>query len=231
MPTGMRVQMRKQITVAALVVVLAAGGIYGYKQHERSEAIASVAPSIKNASIRVLNTSKLDTEKTSITFKELFDRLEADTSEMEKRSIDIQSAANKSNASITDPAIAYIKECQEFSRALGMKYRKGLAFSSAMDRVREILAEPTPTSSYEYEYRNNRRSKALDEMNKTSEETGAAEKDLVAAAKRLKEARAKAATIFSEDTLVANSQLDAVIKANTRDESKGKSNEKATPKG
>lgn len=223
--------MRKTVVVIGLVIAVAAGGAYGYKQHQRTELLASVTPSVKNASIRVLNSSKLDTEKTSITFKELFDRLEADTAEIEKRNIEIQSAANKENADITDPAVAYMRECQEFSRALGMKYRKGMAFSNAMDHVRDVLAEPMPSSDYGFEYRKTRREKALAEMNKTSEEAGSAEADLLAAAKHLKDTRAKAAATFPEDALVPVAQLDAVIKANTKKEDQAKSGDTAKAKG
>lgn len=207
--------MKKMIVAAGLMAVLAAGGAYGYKQHQRTEVIALVSPSVKNASIRVLNSSKFDTEKTSATFKELFDRLEADTAEIEKRSIEVQSLATKDNSDITDPAVAYMRDCQEFSRALNMKYRKGFAFSNALDRVHDVLNEPTPSSSYDYEYRKSRRDKAIEEMNKTSEEAKSATVDLIAATKRLKETRAKVAAVFPDDAIVPTAQLDAVIKANS----------------
>jgi len=223
--------MKKKIAVIGLVVALAAGGAYGYKEHQRTELISSIMPSIKNASIRVLNSSKLDTEKTSITFKELFDRLEADTAEIEKRNIEIQSVANKDNANITDPAVAYMRECQEFSRALGMKYRKAMAFSNAMDHVRDVLAEPMPSSDYGFEYRKSRRDKALAEMNKTSDEAGGAEADLLAAAKRLKDVRAKAAPMFTDDALVPVAQLDTVIKANSKKDNQAKGGDTPKAKG
>lgn len=207
--------MKTKIVAASLAAILAAGSAYGYKQHQRTELLASVSPSVKNASIRVFNSSKFETEKTSVTFKELFDRLEADTAEIEKRNIEVQSLANKDNAEITDPAIAYMRDCQEFSRTLSMKYRKTLAFSNAVDRANDIISEPMPSSDYGYELRKNRRDKALEDMNKASGEAKAAAIDLAAAAKRLKETRAKAATIFPDDTLVSTAQLDAVIKANS----------------
>lgn len=219
--------MKKIMVATGVVALLAAGGAYGYKQHQRSEILASVSPSVKNASIRVLNSSKFETEKTSATFKELFDRLEADTAEIEKRNIEVQSLANKDNAEITDPAVAYMRDCQEFSRTLSMKYRKTLAFSTAVDRVDDILREPMPSSSYSYEYRKERRDKAMEEMNKASVEARAAKVDLAAATKHLKETRAKAAITFPEDALVSTAQLDAVIKANTEE---AKSDSQAKPK-
>lgn len=215
--------MKKKIVTAGLIAVLAAGGAYGYKQHQRTEVISSVTPSVKNASIRVLNASKLETDKTSITFKELFDRLEADTAEIEKRNIEIQSLANKDNSDITDPAVAYMRDCQEFSRALNLKYRKTLAFSNAMERVDDVLNEPMPSSSYGYEYRKSRRDKVLAEMNKTADEAKTARADLVATTKRLRETRMKVAVIFSDDALVPTAQLDAIIKANSEKEGKEKS--------
>lgn len=209
--------MKKTIIAVGLVAVLAAGGAYGYKHHQRTELLATVAPSVKNASIRVLNASKLETDKTSITFQELFDRLEVDTAEIEKRNIEVQSLANKDNADITDPAVTYMRDCQEFSRALSMKYRKTLAFSNAIDRVKSIFDEPAPSSSYGWELRGNRREHAMEEMNKASSESTTATADLIAATKRLKEARVKAATVLPDDALVPLAQLDALIKKNNEE--------------
>jgi hypothetical protein len=227
MMPALGIRMKKKIVAAGLVALLAAGGAYGYKQHQRTEVISSVSPAVKNASIRVLNSSKFETEKTSVTFKELFDRLEADTAEIEKRNIDVQSLANKDNADITEPAVAYMRDCQEFSRTLSMKYRKTLAFSNAVDRLNDVLGEPMPSSDYGFELRKNRRDKAMEEMNTASAEARAAAIALVAATKRLKETRTRAAPIFPDDALVSTAQLDAVIKTNSEE---AKANDKAKSK-
>jgi hypothetical protein len=218
--------MKKTIITIGLAAALAAGGAYGYKHHQRTELIASVTPSVKNASIRVLNSSKLDTDKTSATFKELFDRLEADTAEIEKRSIEIQSLSSKENAEITEPAVAYMRDCQEFSRALNMKYRKSLAFSNALDRLNDILEEPMPSSDYAFELRKSRRDKALEESTKASQEAKSAGADLVAATSRLKASRAKMVAILPDDALVPVAQLDAVIKLNSEKADKAKDEKK-----
>jgi hypothetical protein len=223
----MRDEMKKTIITVGLAAALAAGGAYGYKHHQRTELITSVTPSVKNASIRVLNASKFDTDKTSATFKELFDRLEADTAEIEKHSIEIQSLSSKDNAEITEPAVAYMRDCQEFSRALSMKYRKALAFSSAIDRLHDTMAEPMPSSDYGFQLRKSRREKAVEEMSKASEEAKSAEADLVAAANRLKASRAKVASVVPDDALVPVAQLDAVIKVNSEKAEKAKDETKS----
>ena len=205
--------MKKHIVMVGLVVALAAGGAYGYKHYQRSELIALVTPSVKNASIRVTNASKLETDKTSITFKELFDRMEQDTAEIEKRSIEIQSASNKDNAEIIDPAVAYLKTCQDFSRALAMKYRKKLALSNALDRFKDAHDDMGTSNSYTFEYAKKRSDVALKEVTKAMDEAASAEHDFVVAAKNLKSTRAKASALMPEDALVEVSQLDVVIQA------------------
>lgn len=206
--------MKKTIIIVGLAIALAAGGAYGYKQHQRAELIGVITPAVKNASIRATNASKLDTDKTNVTFGELFKRLDDDTAEIEKRSIEIQSVSTQDNSQITDPAIAYLKDCQEFERALAMKYRKALAYSNSMDNFGEALDEAKSATGYAFQYANRRVDKYLDEAGKNRKEAAEAKEALVAAAKKLKESRAKAAEVLPDDALIPVAQLDTVIKTN-----------------
>lgn len=218
--------MKKVLTVI-VAVALAGAVFYGYKQHQRSELIASISPAVKNASIRVTNASKLETEKTNITFKELFDRLDADTAEIEKRSIDVQSIATKENAELTDPVVEYLRHCQEFSRAYSMKYRKAFAFSNALDRVTDAIDDARTSNSYGYEYAAKRRDKAMEEMKKASSEAKKADEDFVAATRQLKDSRVKLAALLPDDALVPLAQLDSLVEKKAKDGNKAEANKKS----
>lgn len=218
----------KKVVVAIAAAALLTGGFFVYKKHEEIQFIASISPNVKNASIRVANSAKLETEKSSITFKELFDHVDVDTAEIEKRSIDVQSLATKDNAEITTPVIEYLRNCQEFSRAFAMKYRKNFAFSNAMDRVRDTL-DDYRNSSYSNEFMKQRRDKAIEEMNKAAAEAEEAGASLVVATRQLKASRMKLATLMPDDALVQVPQLDSVIESNTKKADQAKA-EKASSK-
>lgn len=197
----------KKVLALALAIALAASAFYGYKQYKRSELIETVAPLVKNASIRVTNSAKLATGNSSITFKEMFDRLDTDTAEIEKRSIDIESMSTKETADITTPAVAYMRDCQEFSRALSMKYRKQLAFSNAIESVEDARHDLRTAGPYGFDYAKKRGDAAIEKMDKAAEEAKTAVIDFAKAAEKLKLSRTKLATVLPDDALVSLAQL------------------------
>lgn len=141
----------------------------------------------------------------------MFERLDTDTAEIEKRSIDIESMATKKTADPTDPVVAYMRNCQELSRALSMKYRKQLAFNNSVESVEEATEELRTSNSYGYEYAKNRGKRAIEQMEKASKESQSAIIDLGRAAEKLKESRSKLAQVLPEDTLVPLKELDPLV--------------------
>ena len=51
-------------------------------------------------------------------FKELFEKLESDVAEIDKRILDVQTTATPKNKEITDPVLAYMNSSQELLRAV-----------------------------------------------------------------------------------------------------------------
>lgn len=205
----------KKFALIAVLCLIVGGGYYFYQQHKRTELVETVSPAIKNATIRITNSSKFELAASNITWKEMFDRLEQDTSEIEKRNIDVQALATNATATITTPAIAYMQDCQELSRALLLKYRKRFAFSNASDRMDESLDDIREADSYSFKYAKKRSDKALADLKKAQEEEASAIADLGKAASKLKQSRAKLSGTFPEDALIAPATLDAIIKRNT----------------
>lgn len=201
----------KKIIALLLLCAVVGAGFYGYKQHKRSELIATLTPLVKNASIRVTNSAKLATGSSNITFKELFDRLEADTAEIEKRNIDIQSLSTSDTAPITGPIENYMRDCQEFSRAMSLKYRKRLAFTSSLEAVEDATRDMRTSSSYGFEYAKKRSDLAVERMDKAGKDAQEAIIDFATAAKNLKQSRAKLAMVLPEDALVPVAQLEPLM--------------------
>jgi hypothetical protein len=207
--------MKKLFLLIIICAISFGAAIYLYQQHKQSELIASLRPMVKNASIRLGNSAKIDTQPSHITFKEIFDRLEADTSEIEKHDIEIQSMATKETAAFTDPVVAYLRDCQELSRALEQKYRKLLAANSAVEALKDSTSELSEAGTYDYEFARRRSDRAIKSATKASTEAKLSFSDAAAAAKKLLESRAKIAVFMPEDSLISAAQVQAVIRQNS----------------
>jgi hypothetical protein len=205
----------KLVIAAILVGVLAVASYFGYQRYERSQLISSITPHIKNASIRVQNSTRFETESDSkATFKEVFERLEADIAEIEKHLIEVQTLTNPKTAAVAEPSVKYLKNCQEYLRALLQKFRRILKLSSASDRTTEALADMRSSSGYSFDYAKRRADKAIEELKEAETEAKAAKPELAAAAKKLIESSAALQGTLAADALVPVAQLQAVAEKN-----------------
>ncbi|MBH2071704.1 hypothetical protein [Janthinobacterium lividum] len=203
----------KKVIVILLVAIVGIGGYFGYQHHAQAAFVDSLTPHIKNASIRVTNSSELEIKPSQATYKEVFDRLDADIAEIDKRLIDVQSLSSSKTQATSAPAIAYLRATQEFSRALSMKYRKTLAVNNSMDRFREAVADQISASRYGSEYEKRSANRAQEDADKALKEAKEAIADFVKATASLKTARNAAAAYFPDDSLVSIMQLDNVAAA------------------
>lgn len=202
----------KLIIAIILVAVLSVGGYFGYQRYERSQLISAITPHVKNASIRIQNSTRFEIEPDSkATFKEVFERLEADIAEIEKHLIEVQTLTNPKTATIAEPSIAYLKTGQEYLRAMLQKSRRILKFSSASDLTTEAIADMRSSSGYGFEYASRRADKAIAELKEAEAEVVSAKPELAAAAKKLIESSAALQGTLAEDALVPLAQLRAVV--------------------
>lgn len=203
--------MKKYIAFAA-VFILVDVAYLGYVQYEKSRLIDLITPHVKNISLRVANCTRYETEAdTNITFKELFEKLEADIAEVDKRLIEVQTIASPKTAKLTDPVIAYLKTSQEYLRALLQKGRKTMKVNSAMHWSDETLNDLRNSSRYGFDFAKRSAEKAIEEFNVAGKEYEDSKLELRAATLKLKETRTAIAAIFPEDSLIPVAQLDVVI--------------------
>jgi hypothetical protein len=205
----------KFIIYIALALSVAIGGYFGYQNYQQSIFIASLTPHVKNASIRVLNSTRFETDSDSkATFREVFERLETDIAEIEKHLIEAQTLATPKTAPIAEPSVRYMKASQEYLRALLQKFRRALKHSSASDRTEEALADLRSSRGYGFEYAKKRTDKALEELRKAEYEYNAASKELAATASALIESSKALQGTLASDALVPIGALQAVIDKN-----------------
>jgi hypothetical protein len=213
--------MKKKVVVAIAVLILA-GVVYvayvAYGKYQHARFVGSLVPHVKNSSLRVANSARYDTEEDSkITFKELFEKLEADIAEIDKRLIEVQTLSSPATSGTTDPVVAYFKASQEYLRALLQKYRKQLALSSARDLAEKSVRDETALVDtfrpYEF-YRVGKPAadQALNNQDKAENERNESLLELPASVNKLKEARERIRPLFPEDALIPATQLETVTR-------------------
>lgn len=128
--------------IAVIAIFLAVGGYIGFTAYEQNRLLGSIRSHVKNSSLHLANAVRYETEGTGITFKEVFQKLEDEVSEIDKRILDIQTITTLGHKEITDPVLAYMKSSQLLIHALHNKYRKRLALLTATkwnDKLRDDL--------------------------------------------------------------------------------------------
>ena len=151
---------------------------------------------------------------TKITFKELFEKLESDVMEIDKRILEVQTIATPSNKDTIDPVLAYMNGSQVLLRALLMKYRKKLALSNAMDWSDKAIDDLRTASYYGRDYALKASDKAIKDLEKAVDEYKESVTDVLSAAKNMKETYAKISHSLPADSLIDPAIIDAVTRKN-----------------
>ena len=213
----MRDNVKRIVIIAGLVVVAAIGVYFGYHWHQQSKLIEAITPHVKNTSIRTSNALSYEiTEGSKITYKELFEKLEADISEIDKRLLEVQTISTPATKIKTDIVFAYLNGCQEMLRAQLWKYRKQLALSSASKWFDKSLGLYKVVGYYGFEYARKTVEEALKALNEAGREYEEAKSNLVVTAKKLTEIRTQIASIVSADNLVDPNALAKVVDVNNK---------------
>jgi cytochrome c len=222
---------KRIITLAVMAIcVLAVGMFFGNRWHAEQKFMEAITPHVKNTSLRVINASQYELSKDSkITFKELFEKLEGDVSEIDKRVLDVQTLETEAFKQKSEPVVAYLKASQELLRAQVSKYRKTLAVSNSLDWVTQRIADAKNERwGYGAEYALKAARKAVDDLGKGEKELSEARESLLASLKKMIDARQKLEGGFPGDALIPVSLLEEVVKAN---EEKAKEEVKAESGG
>lgn len=203
----------KKVLILIAVVVLGVGGYFGYEKVGSHKFVETLTPHVKNVSLRTTNAIGYETESDKqITFKELFEKLEADIQEIDKRLLEVQSVSTAKTAAVTDPTVSYLKTNQLFLRAMLQQYRKQLEFSSKMKWARKKVDDLKSVDHYGYKYAQTAFKEALSEMNEAEKEYKEAQVELNEAVIKLKTAREPLATVFPGDALIDAKKLEEASK-------------------
>jgi len=204
----------KKTIILVIVILTGIAGYFGYQEYKVNEFVDIASPHLKNTSIRV--AGEIDymlASNSKITYKELLEKLEEDISEMDKRSLEIQTVASERNKEISLLAVEYVKASQVLSRSFLNHARKALAMTSASNSVeRKIVAYAASIGTYSTEYERNAADKAMEELRKANAEFLDAIPEVLESAKAFKASREAVAAIFPSDSLVPEGHLAELIK-------------------
>lgn len=209
----------KKVFAGVTLFIVVVVGYFGYQAYTRSAFLATLSPHVKNTSIRLNNAIRIELEPSHVTFKEMFDRLDADIVEVDKHIVEVQSITTERTSALASPSIAYMQAAQEFSRAQLTKFRKMLAFNSAVSRSEDAITGLRTASGYGIDYARKESDRAVEELTKSGEELRASVSGLRSSAEKLKGALVHVSDQFPSDALIPPAKLDAVIQAN-KDEKK-----------
>lgn len=219
----------KKYILATAIMLIGVMSYTGYARYEQNRLIDAITPHVKNASLRVANSARYETEADAkITYKELFEKLEIDIAEIDKRLIDVQTLASPKTVTLTDPIINYLKASQGFLRALLQKYRKSLALSSAREWTQKMIDEYRTSSGYGVDFAKRTADKAIKEHSEAEKEFNATIPELRVATEKLKEARTTIGKSLPDDALLQMAQLDAIIANNATKAEDSASDQKYT---
>ncbi len=205
--------MKRKIIIGVVIFAVIASGYVGFIKYEQHKFLESITPHIKNTSLRLTNDLRYETEEgTKITYKELFEKLESDIAEIDKRILDVQTIATPKNKEVTDPVIAYLKGGQELLRTLLLKFRKELAVRSATTIIERSLDDLRNANHYSFEYTKKAADRALNDLKKADAEYKEAKSDIRNAANNMKKIHAKLPTNIPRDALADPSIFEVIAK-------------------
>jgi hypothetical protein len=169
--------MRKTILISVIVVVVAAsaGAAYWKITDVKSRAVPPVAlQHVKNSSLRLANSLSFELTRSNVTYRELYQTLEKNVTEIDSHIIDIQSIETSRNRENVEPLIAYLRVGQDVLRAQEQYYQRQVAqnvTSSSFAEAQQRLHEASP---FGHDYARTSAVRAAQEVTKANLELDAA---------------------------------------------------------
>lgn len=205
----------KKIIIALCFGALVAASYFGFQKYETDKLISQITPHVKNVSIRVLNSTRYEIDSSSnVTYKEVFEKLEGDITEIDKQLIEVQTLANPKTMAVAEPSIEYIKNSQEYLRALLQKNRKELRMSTSKDSADDALADLKTSNTYTFDYKKQRAKRSIDEYEQAAKAFENSIPKLADAAKALIKSAELLQGKLAQDALAPTSQLHKVVEKN-----------------
>lgn len=203
----------KKIIGIVLLLACALAAYFGYVKYSEHKLIESLAPHIKNTSLRVANALAYENDSANMTFIELFSKIESDIAEIDKRLLEVQTIASPANKAKTDAVIDYLKSGQGLLRSLLGIYQKELAIITGTKVGETIRKAYENSNSYTVEYAKNAYEEAEENLRKAYAEKKEARTVFLASLKIMDKSRVKMSAFMPAEKLLDSTVLKKIIDA------------------
>ena len=214
--------MKKAIGAGLVVVGIVIAGYFGFVKYQESQLVAAIAPLVKNGSIRVNDSVLIEIDPGNITFGEAIKKLDENTSEIDKKIIELQSLDAAVAPAMQSSAVEYLRSGQALTRSLAGLSRKALSFHSAKGHSDEELKELRAASGYSVEYALKSARRANEAYQKAIAEYYEQLPEMCGSAKTFKEQHGKFLKNGMSETVVNLDNLDKLLNKCKKDAGEGK---------
>lgn len=202
--------MRKLLAVAAVLIVIAAGGYYGFTKYQSNALIESTTPHIKEATLRTKVVIELLTAPGNATFAEMFEKSSETVKKIADTLITVESQNSSANPEAMQSATGYLKAVQEISRTIHSTSRARFESSSATDDMQEAIANLRGLTGYAFKYGEERATRAIKRAEKALEKSQNEVAAAQPALRSLRTAHANATNFFPPEALLSSDLLTAL---------------------
>ena len=203
--------MKKAIGAGLVVVGIVIAGYFGFVKYQESQLVAAIAPLVKNGSIRVNDSVLIEIDPGNITFGEAIKKLEENTSEIDKKIIEVQSLEAAVAPAMQSSAVDYLRSGQALVRSLAGLSRKGLSLNVARATSDAEMKELAAATGYSVAYAVKSASRANDALGKAGAEFFAQLPETCGAAKAFKEQREKFLKSGMPEPVINLENLDKLV--------------------
>jgi hypothetical protein len=123
----------KTALVSITFVVIVGVGFLIFRYYQISKVSGALEPLLQNVTLRTSNDVKYEIEPERITYKEFFEKLDKDKSEIDSKIIEIQTIQGRFGDDEIKASLNYTKSCQGLLRALESKAYKQLAVNTSIE--------------------------------------------------------------------------------------------------
>jgi hypothetical protein len=194
--------------ILIVVFILAVGvAFFVLRYYEISKARSAIEPLVQNVTLRTSNDINYDVEPSKITYKELFEKLDKDLSEIESKKIDLQTISSTFDEQELEASLNYMKSCQGLLRALESRYYKQLAYSTALETEEKALTFYSSAGYYGRYYTYKTYKDAVEDVKKKEAEYNESMDDVSKAIVAMGPARTGISKFVSDKSIVEDRLL------------------------
>jgi hypothetical protein len=201
--------------IAGVLIVISGFVIFRYYQINR--VTNSLEPLVQNVTLRTLNDAKYEIDPERITYKELFEKIDKDKSEIDSKIIEIQIIQGRFGEDEIAASLNYAKSCQGLLRALESKAYKQLAVDSAIEWEKKARDLYIGSGYYGAYYAKKTYDEANKDFDKKSDEFYASVDDVANALAATGAARVVLAHFLSDKFIIDKDLLAKLAIRNEKD--------------